>query len=115
MADRRVFTWFCALVIATSVARASEEWPQFRGPTAQGISTAKNVPIEWSASKNVAWKTEVAGRGWSSPVLANGRLYLTTAVDGPNSPASLRALCVDAADGKILWNVEVFQPDANAI
>ena len=63
----------------------------------------------------MAWKSNVPGRGWSSPVLANGRIYLTTAVVDGNTPASLRAICFDAADGKILWNTQVFQPDASAV
>ena len=107
------FLWLIAVV--TPAALAAEDWPQFRGPTAQGVSTAKNVPIEWSPSKNVAWKLDIPGTGWSSPVLSNGRIYLTAAVDGGNSPATLRALCIDAAEGKILWNVEVFQPDPNSM
>jgi outer membrane protein assembly factor BamB len=63
----------------------------------------------------VVWKTPIPGGGWSSPVLAEGRLYLTTAVTGEtDSEVSLRALCVDAADGKILWNVEVLKPEEAA-
>ncbi len=115
MAGCRVVCWFCALMLASSTTWAAEDWPQFRGPTAQGISTAKNVPIEWSTSKNVAWKLDIPGTGWSSPVLAGGRLYLTAAVDGGNAPPTLRALCIDAAEGKILWNVEVFQPDPGSM
>src|SRR5689334_3802993 len=48
---------------------AAEDWPQFRGATGQGISESKDVPLDWSATKNVAWKAEIPGRGWSSPVL----------------------------------------------
>src|SRR6266403_309329 len=96
---------------AVSAAEAGE-WPQCRGPTGQGISSATNVPLHWSAISNVVWKTAIPGRGWSSPVLADGRLYLTTAVGGAEgAPISLRALCVNAIDGAILWNVEVLQPD----
>jgi outer membrane protein assembly factor BamB len=91
---------------------AETEWPQFRGPTGQGTSAAINVPIEWSATKHVAWKTEIPGRGWSSPVLSKGRLYLTSAVsDAGGSDVALHALCLDAADGRMLWNSEVFRPD----
>ena len=92
---------------------ASDNWPEFRGPTAQGISDAKNVPLHWSATSNVVWKSAIPGDGWSSPVLVDGRIYLTTAVtDSTNT--SLRALCVNAKDGLIQWNVEVFQPDSEA-
>jgi outer membrane protein assembly factor BamB len=86
------------------------DWPQFRGPTGDGVSTATDVPIQWSATENVAWKRAIPGVGWSSPVLAGGRLYLTTAVGDGDGPISLRALCIGAADGRILWNTEVFQP-----
>ncbi len=85
------------------------DWPEFRGPTGQGLSAAKDVPTDWDATNHVVWKTEIPGTGWSSPVLAGGRIYLTTAVSEP--ALSLRALCVDAADGKIIWNAEVFQPE----
>ena len=56
------------------------DWPQFRGPTGDGVSDATNVPVEWSATDHVAWKQPIPGVGWSSPVLSNGKLYLTTAV-----------------------------------
>ncbi len=92
---------------------ATEDWPEFRGPTGQGFAAAKNVPLHWSVSSNVVWKTAIPGEGWSSPVLVNGKLYLTAAVtDSTNT--SLRALCVNAQDGAIQWNVEVFQPDPEA-
>ncbi len=109
VASTLVLSLFCSSLLA------AEDWPQFRGPTGQGISTSKNVPIDWSATKNVAWKVDVPGRGWSSPVLSNGRLYLTSAIVGSGAPATLRAICLDAADGKILWNTQVFQPDPSAV
>jgi outer membrane protein assembly factor BamB len=103
-----------ALVIAlSSSAVAAEDWPEFRGPTGQGISAAKNVPIHWSAKSNVVWKVEIPGEGWSSPVLVNGKIFLTSATtDSTNT--SLRALCVDAKDGRLQWNVEVLKPDPDA-
>src|SRR5215467_1939805 len=87
------------LLIATPTT--GEEWTQFRGPTGDGISTAKNVPADWTASEHVVWKQPIPGSGWSSPVLSHGKLYLTTAVNEAPDVTSLRALCVDAADGKI--------------
>jgi outer membrane protein assembly factor BamB len=96
-------------------AAAAEEWPQFRGPTADGVSNASNVPVSWSSTEHVMWKTPIPGGGWSSPVLAAGRLYLTTAVtDEEARSVSLRALCIDAVDGQILWNVAVLEPDQTA-
>jgi glucose dehydrogenase len=74
------------------------------------VSDAADVPLEWDASKNVAWRTPIPGKGWSSPVLAGGRLYLTTATGEQASPV-LRAMCLDAQSGKVLWDAELFRPD----
>lgn len=103
------FTPFaCACVALLLMHRAAaEDWPEFRGPTGQGISTERNLPVEWSSTKNVAWKQPVPGSGWSSPVVVGRRVYLTTAVPGGDGQ-SLRALCLDAANGKILWNTGLF-------
>lgn len=98
--------------LISAPSRAAEDWPEFRGPTGQGLSNAKNVPVHWSATSNVVWKTAIPGEGWSSPVLVNGKIYLTTAESSNNT--SLRALCVNANDGRIQWNVEVLQPDPDA-
>src|SRR5437016_14279176 len=90
------------LASGAALTAAETEWPQCRGPTGQGISAAANVPIEWSATEQVAWKVEIPGRGWSSPVASKGRLYLTSAVpDDGSSDVTLHALCVDAADGRV--------------
>ncbi len=102
------------LGLLSGASISAAEWPQFRGPTGDGMSTATNVPVEWSATEHVAWKQPIPGVGWSSPILASGRLYLTTAVGEKDGPISLRALCVDAADGHIVWDVEVLQPAATA-
>lgn len=90
-------------------------WPEFRGPTGQGTSSATNIPLTWNATSNVLWRVEVPGRGWSSPVVAQGRIYLTTAATGAEgAEVSLRALCFSAADGTLLWNSQVFQPEAGS-
>jgi outer membrane protein assembly factor BamB len=105
---------FVSFVVHSSAA----DWPQFRGPAGDGHATAKNLPTTWSESKNVAWKTPIPGKGWSSPSISGGKIYLTTAApaDGADDNGSLvlRTLAVDAANGRILWNVEVFRQDANA-
>jgi outer membrane protein assembly factor BamB len=94
------------LLALIGVTARSEDWPQFRGPTGQGHSAERNLPIEWSESRNVRWKAPVAGRGWSSPVVADGRVWVTTAVKAGG--ASLRALAFDVDTGRELVNVEVF-------
>src|SRR5688572_9214211 len=99
---------FLLPLIALTVAPAAD-WPQFHGPTGDGIAMVKNVPTEWSKEKNIAWRTEIPGSGWSSPALSGGRIYLTTAVvtsgkdTGPKADRSLRAVCIDAANGNIVW------------
>ena len=102
-----------ATVILLHTPATAADWPQFRGPTGDGISTSRDVPIEWSDTENIAWKQAIPGVGWSSPVLSKGKLYLTTAVDNDGAPASLWAICVDATTGRIVWTKEVFQHAAD--
>lgn len=105
----RAGAWLVGALVASGVAVASD-WPEFRGPDKMGHSSAKNVPIRWSATDNVVWKQEVPGAGWSSPVLAKGRLYLTTAINSPGGGLTLKALSYDAATGKLAWETNVFDP-----
>jgi len=95
-----------AVTIALTTTLASAQWPQFRGPTGQGHSTDTNLPLEWSETRNVRWKTPIPGRGWSSPAIADGRIWVTTAVDADGT--SLRALAFDLESGREVVNVEVF-------
>jgi outer membrane protein assembly factor BamB len=81
-----------------------EDWPQFRGPTGQGHSTAKRVPLRWSDTENIEWNSPLDGLGWSSPAVQGDRIWLTTALEGGKS---LRAICLDLATGKEIHNVEV--------
>lgn len=92
---------------------AAQEWPEFRGPSRQGESAATGLPVKWSATENVAWKVDLPGRAWSSPVVGEGVVYLTNAVGSkdstdPHDTYSLRVLALQAADGRILWDQEVF-------
>jgi outer membrane protein assembly factor BamB len=93
----------------------AEDWPQFRGPTGQGHATERGLPLEWSESKNILWKTPVPGLGWSSPAVAGGRVWVTTVVESKERrgrlSASLRAVAFDVATGRELVNVEVFRLD----
>lgn len=110
MLNRKLIRIALAPLLLTVTTACGGDWPEFRGPTGQGHSTAHNLPVEWSGTRNVAWRQAIPGLGWSSPVLHDGRLYLTSA-QGSNS-LSLRALCLLADNGKIRWNVEVFSPAA---
>jgi outer membrane protein assembly factor BamB len=87
---------------------AAEDWPQFRGPTGQGLSAETGLPVEWSESRNVRWKTTVPGTGWSSPVVAGDRVWLTTAVADRNA-TTLRLLAFEAATGRQVVDAEVFR------
>jgi outer membrane protein assembly factor BamB len=101
-------------VVATTLlmtAARADDWPQFRGPTGQGVARG-GLPTEWGPDKNVAWKQDIPGEGWSSPVIFAGRVYLTAAVRASDE-VSLRALCLDAKSGKILWDVEALHGDAD--
>ena len=100
------------LVLATRLL--AEDWPAFRGPTGQGHSSERNLPLEWSESRHVIWKAPVPGRGWSSPVVAGGRVWLTTSVT--DRGASLRLLGFDVATGRELVNVEaIHTPSARLL
>lgn len=110
MLNRKLIRIALAPLLLIVTTAHGGDWPEFRGPTGQGHSTAHNLPLEWSGTRNVAWRQAIPGLGWSSPVLHDGRLYLTSA-QGSNS-LSLRALCLLADNGKMLWNVEVFSPAA---
>lgn len=91
---------------AHPVVALAQEWPQFRGPDGQGHSTERSLPIEWSDTRNVAWKVAVPGRGWSSPVVGGGRVWLTTATT-IGRDTSLRLMAYDIATGQPALDVEV--------
>src|SRR5262245_1335892 len=96
-------------ILMTAVSSFGQDWPQFRGPTGQGHSDQRGLPVEWSESKNILWKSPVPGLGWSSPVVAGGRVWLTTAVEVLDTAASLRALAFAMESGKEVVNVEVIK------
>jgi len=94
------------VILSAAIASAQDvSWPQFRGPDGQGHSSERGVPLEWSETRNIAWKTPIPGLGWSSPVVANGKVWITTAIE--QRGISLRVLAFDAATGKEVVNVEV--------
>jgi outer membrane protein assembly factor BamB len=101
---RLALSLLLALMWSGAATRA-DDWPQFRGPSGQGISSEAGLPLAWSESRNIVWKALVPGRGWSSPVVAGGRVWLTTSIS--DKGASLRAMAFDVASGREAVNVEV--------
>jgi outer membrane protein assembly factor BamB len=87
------------------MARA-ENWPEFRGPTRQGLSSEKDLPLTWSATDNVLWKTTVPGVSWSTPIVWDNRVFLTTATE---EGQSCRIVAIDAQTGTTVWNKEVIR------
>jgi outer membrane protein assembly factor BamB len=82
-----------ALAALSPLPRAAgdDNWPQWRGPGGLGISQAATYPVEWSPSQNIAWKTPVAGRGHSSPIVWGNRVFLTTSIEGVAAPPDHKA------------------------
>jgi outer membrane protein assembly factor BamB len=80
----------------------ASDWSQFRGPNANGVTEEKNLPLEWSKTKGVAWKMPLPGRGPSSPVIVGSRLYITCSSGTRDD--RLHVLCFDTATGKQLWH-----------
>jgi len=103
---------FLQTIALLAFAAAPETpWHEFRGPNGTGHYNGPTLPTEWGIEKNVTWKTKIPGTGWSSPILVNGKLYLTTAVPVGTSEKpdqELRLICLDAKTGGIVWNDLVF-------
>jgi outer membrane protein assembly factor BamB len=117
-------------VLAGATAAARENWPQWRGPGGQGVSTDTQVPTEWSPGKNILWKAELPGTGMSSPIVWGDRIYLTSVIEGDVVPGQravkhrqgkeedwihpdsvdadkkhiFKVVALDAASGKMLWD-----------
>jgi len=121
-------------VVWVPSASSDENWSQFRGPSA-GVADGKSLPDEWSTTKNVIWKIDVPGRGWSSPVVWGDRIFLTTVVkegefEEPKKGLYFRGerlkpspdahrwllLCIDWKTGKQLWQRQVHEgPPASTV
>lgn len=102
---RRALAWLAAAPAALGAA-----WPQFRGPSGQGLVESSELPMEWGEEKNVVWKTPIPGRGWSSPVILDGKqIWMTSGVGGGHS---LQAVSVGFESGEVQHEVEVFCQDA---
>ena len=122
----------CGLVLAER-ALPAEAWPQWRGPDGQGHApAARDLPLTWSETENIAWKTPLPGRGWSSPVLDDRHVWMTTALESEASPEEreqrlhgntgnqplnvsgpvrMHALCVERDSGRLVHDIELFTVD----
>jgi outer membrane protein assembly factor BamB len=93
----------------------ASDWKEFRGAGGLGQSDHA-LPTNWSETENIRWKVPIAGLGWSSPVVSDGQIFLTTAVPGERgavSGHSLRLLCLDARSAAVNWDVEAFWQPAD--
>ena len=119
-----VATTVVLLSAACQLAASDAAWPQFRGPTSDGIAPNADPPAEWSEMKNIAWKVALPWHGRSSPILQGDRIWLTTSVEknakktriGPDemqvaTHVTFGAACLSATDGKIVWQVPLADID----
>lgn len=105
----RLFVAVLLLTIPGSPLRATD-WPAWRGPHGDGSTPDAGFPTKWSATENVRWKTALAATGHSSPIVSQGRVFVTGCLEsapGVNKPRVL--YCLDRADGKILWERTVVE------
>jgi outer membrane protein assembly factor BamB len=102
-----VFTVAGGLSAPGKMLDEAESWPQFRGPDGQGHVVGP-MPTSWSDSASIQWSVDIPGSGWSSPVILDGQVWLTTAVAGTAGDYSLRATAVDFESGKIRHDIELF-------
>jgi len=84
-------------------------WTHFRGSKLNAVSDSEKAPLEWNDSLNVKWKTAIHGRGWSSPVIFDDQIWITTAT---TNGSELSAICVDFESGAIIHDILLFKPPA---
>src|SRR5262245_33446096 len=87
----------CGLLCVLTVIARADNWPQWRGPTNDGISKEKGLPVKWSERDNVAWKLTMPGIGSSTPAIWGDRIFLTAVED------KSVVLCCISTDGKMMW------------
>ena len=124
-------TWVLLAIVPSlpmHAALGSDHWPQFRGPDTRGVSDNPGLPDRWSATDNVAWKTDIPGRGWSSPVVWDNHIFLTTVVNlgpseepkkglyfggnRPEPPQSMhqwKVMCLALDSGQVVWERQVHE------
>jgi outer membrane protein assembly factor BamB len=102
-----ILTFFLSLGIQSTRAQ-QDNWTHFRGSNLNAIATETQVPLVWNDSTNIMWKTDIEGKGWSSPVVYGNQVWVTTATDNGKK---MLAVCVDINTGKKIFDLLLFQPD----
>ena len=96
------------VVVISSLARADQSWPQWRGVEQNGVAAGGDYPTQWDETSGVAWSIELPGTGGSTPVVGNSTAYLTTGVDGKNM-----LMAIDTGSGSVKWQVALGQDRGN--
>ena len=91
---------FLPLSICTAATALGANWPAWRGPEANGVTSEPQLPSEWSDSKNIRWKTPLPDRGNSTPIVWGNRVFITQSIDAENRRT---VMSFDRANGKLLW------------
>lgn len=103
----RASTIISITIFSACSSLAQADWPDWRGPTSDGRSDATGLPLIWSETENIVWKTPIHDLGHSTPVVWGDQIWLTTATkDG----RALYAICIDLNTGAVVHDIEVFQP-----
>jgi outer membrane protein assembly factor BamB len=130
----RITIFALVAVLSLTTVGFAGNWPQWRGPDGSGISNEKNLPAEWTPAKNIKWKTPIAGRGHSSPIVWGNKIFLTTAIEGEAVPGAkavkhmagdkeflhpdsvgadhkhtFKVIALDRNSGKILWETVAWE------
>ena len=96
----RTKPFLCGLSLLAAVSLSAANWPEWRGPTQNGVTPETNLPTEWSATENVKWKTPLPDRGNSTPIVWEDKIFVTQAIE---EGGKRLLLCFNRADGKLLW------------
>jgi outer membrane protein assembly factor BamB len=104
----KTFGFLACLVAWRGLLCAGEGWPMFRGPHGDGAVTGSRLPVQWSETNNVRWKIALPHVGWSSPVVQDGRIWVTGATE---KGQDYFAYCVDMTSGNVLFEKHLFQSD----
>ena len=97
------------LWVQSALFAQDQNWTHFRGTGLNAVSESVNPPTQWSEANNIRWKTDLEGKGWSSPVVLDNQIWLTTASDDGKK---MNGVCLDFNSGKVLFNILLFTPDS---